>query len=390
MSSSALISDTPIRKQPMNRAWEEGRLALDDGNAEPGWLDTGRIPGLDGLRAVAVGLVLLAHAHQTAGFPKSITLNWLGRIGPIGVEVFFVISGFLITTLIFRELDRTGKLDIRAFYWRRAVRILPAYIALLVAVGVLQWQGRADLQARDWAAALTYTMNFLSHPTWEVGHAWSLSIEEHFYLVWPLIMAIPLAQLGPFACIACIVGCPVLRWVVLLAFPEATPMAELWTFTRLDVIAFGCLLAIIYRSPVSRSRLNSFAGTPVGGFAAFGLLCASLALSQFSAKFAVGVALTLNAACITALVWHVVRNDKSIVAKVLNWGPMIFVGTLSYSLYLWQQLFLNPHSDAFLCRFPQNISVAILAACGSYFLIEKPALQWRAATERRRMLLATT
>jgi len=160
-------------------------------------------------------------------------------------------------------------------------------------------------------------------------------------------------------------------------------MAELWTFTRLDVIAFGCLLAIASRSDVWRHRLDAVAGSTWGAFIAFGVLCLSLVLSQFSWKFVVGIAYTVNAASIAILVWHVVQGGNQRLRKVFNSRPVVFVGTLSYSLYLWQQLFLNPHSEAAFCRFPLNIVLAVAVACASYYLIEQPALKWRAALERR-------
>jgi peptidoglycan/LPS O-acetylase OafA/YrhL len=337
-------------------------------------IQKGRLPSLDGLRAIAVVLVLLAHAHQTGGFPSSRLLSSLGRIGPIGVEVFFVISGFLITTLMLREKTASGAVHISGFYWRRVIRILPAYFSLLGVVAALQWLGYATLQTQDWVGALTYTVNFLRHPAWEIGHAWSLSIEEHFYLIWPLLMALPVAGLGWRICLGCLVVCPLLRWAVLLLWPEYTQMAELWTFTRLDSIATGALLSFIAWNEVTVGWLDRIVNSRLAAVTAFGMLCLSLAASGYSAKFAVGIAYSVNALCIAMLLWLAVRNPGSTVGRMLNWRPLTFVGVISYSLYLWQQIFLQHGREGWAFRFPQNLIFAVAAAVTSYYVIERPFL----------------
>ncbi len=199
------------------------------------------------------------------------------------MEVFFVISGFLITVLILRERERTGRLDIKAFYVRRILRIVPAYACLLLVVACLQAMGLARLAGSDWLAALTYTVNFLRHPAWEVGHAWSLSIEEHFYLAWPFVLA-ALPTLGPPAALGCMVFCFVARWAVMLLAPAWTPMAELWTFIRIDSIAAGCLLAFLARDERWRHRLDRACGDGLRVAAIGGLLVASIAASSFKRK----------------------------------------------------------------------------------------------------------
>jgi peptidoglycan/LPS O-acetylase OafA/YrhL len=290
----------------------------------------------------------------------------------VGVDIFFVISGFLITTLMLRERERTGGLNVRGFYARRLFRIVPAYVALLVTVLVLTMFGAAQLGARDWVAATTYTVNFLHKPAWEVGHAWSLSIEEHFYLAWPLLMAaaLPLARRAALACLALCFG---LRWVILLAFPQYTQMAELWTFTRIDAIATGCVLAFLACDPRWRARLDRLSDSNLTLLAVGLCLAGSLALSA-SAKFGVGVAYSLNAVCIAILLWAAVRRSGSRVGRILNHWTLQSIGVASYSLYLWQQLFLDHGQTGFVHRFPQNVVFAVIAAVLSYRLIERPFL----------------
>ena len=335
---------------------------------KPDWIGRGRIPSLDGLRAVAVVLVLLNHARQTKGFPDIPVLHWIGHAGAIGVEVFFVLSGFLITTLMLREQDRTGELNLTGFYWRRLLRIAPAYVTLLLAVAALQWLGVSQVAPRDWFAAITMTMNFVHRPAWELGHAWSLSIEEHFYLLWPLafVMTPRKWHVAPLA--SCIAVCFVARWIVLVVFPEWTPMSENWTFTRLDTIALGCLLAFVARQRTWRDRLDRVtAWWP----AILLVLVGSLAVSHLSAKWTVGIAFLLNGVCIALLVWAATRSSP----KWLNGRAISAVGVGSYSLYLWQQLFLNHHRESWVNAFPQNLALTALAALASYWIVETPFLR---------------
>ncbi|MDB5358187.1 MAG: acyltransferase 3 [Phycisphaerales bacterium] len=343
---------------------------------------SGRIPSLDGLRAVAVLLVLFAHVHQTAGFPRSRLLDAIGNHAAIGVEIFFVISGFLITTLMLRELHRNDALDIRAFYKRRALRIVPAYLGLLLAVALMDFRGAIHLRRADWIAAITYTVNFLPHPNWNIGHAWSLSIEEHFYLLWPLVMAKGGVAFARRAALGVIAFCFAARWAVLLFAPRYSSMAELWTFTRLDAIVFGCLLAVMVQDASWRDRLHSVCSNGyVVALAGIGL-AASLALSSVSSKFSVGIAYTANSALIVLLLWAAVGRPGSLIGRWLNHPAIAAVGIGSYSLYLWQQIFLNRTSHTFACRFPQNLLFACAAAWVSYRFIERPFLSLKSRVSR--------
>ncbi|MFO1019356.1 MAG: acyltransferase [Planctomycetales bacterium] len=346
----------------------------------PVWLDVGRIPSLDGMRAIAILMVLLTHACQTRRFPVTSEAEpwvkeFLITFASFGVEVFFVLSGFLITVLMMREIDRTDKLDLGAFYRRRAYRILPAYVALLIVVAVLQLCDLTSLRAIDWLAALTYTINFLERPAWEIGHAWSLSIEEHFYLLWPMVVVLVPAKRRVPALLLCLANCFLLRWYVLLFHPEWTSMAELWTFTRLDSIATGCLLAVLAQETGWRNFLDRLSRYwPV----ALGLLTASLFFGHISTKLAVGCGYTLNAACLGLLLWTAVQKNPN----WLNTNILGSIGLGSYSLYLWQQLFLNPYSKSWWTAFPENICLTMVVAWLSYRLIETPFLKLKDRAKR--------
>ena len=150
-----------------------------------------RIPALDGLRAASIALVLLAYLSGTRHFLAMSVLSRCGDIGNLGVSVFFVISGYLITTLLLRDHATNGQIDLLGFDRCRAWRILPAagtYLLVLAVAAVTT--GSSHLSSADWLHALTFTMNYHHDRAWSVGHLWSLSVEEQFYCWWPAAMRV--------------------------------------------------------------------------------------------------------------------------------------------------------------------------------------------------------
>lgn len=346
------------------------------GLSEP-WLACGQIPLLDGFRAVAVLMVLVAHASQTSGFPELGGCSAILKRGAVGVDLFFVISGFLITTLLIREHNRNGRVSLKKFISRRCLRILPAYFCLLSAVFLLQSLGVVSLGLKDWAAAVTHTMNFVQQPAWELGHTWSLSIEEHFYLIWPLAFAV----LGSTRCIGAAVGCIAIgfgiRLGLLMWCPEDAWMAGRWTFTRMDSIAIGCLLALVVQTPRYRiwiSRVCSVRYVP--GLAVFGLVVSTF-LSEYSYRYRVALGYPLDGLLLGVLIWSTLLRQDQPRLQVLDSRWLKAIGIRSYSIYLWQQLFLNPNGNSVLQAYPWNLTCALAAGCLSYRFIELPILRLR-------------
>jgi peptidoglycan/LPS O-acetylase OafA/YrhL len=140
----------------------------------------GRIPSLDGLRAISIGMVIFAHLSGTRFFPSFVA----GRrdLGNIGVRVFFVISGFLITTLLLQELAAKGRISLPLFYLRRSLRIFPCAYTYISIAALLTWAGFLRLRTTDLVHAATYTVNYEVVRPWHTIHLWSLSVEEQFYL----------------------------------------------------------------------------------------------------------------------------------------------------------------------------------------------------------------
>src|SRR5580692_8626360 len=144
-----------------------------------------RIASLDGLRAVSILLVLTSHSILGT---HSFAFRLLFLHADLGVRVFFIISGFLITTLLLNERAESGGISLRLFYIRRTLRILPAFYLFVGTVAILNALGVIAVPPGNWVYVLTYTLNFDPHPPWVLGHLWSLSVEEQFYLLWPLVM----------------------------------------------------------------------------------------------------------------------------------------------------------------------------------------------------------
>lgn len=344
----------------------EGAPAEASGGAE--WLARGRIPALDGLRAIAVLLVLFSHVYLTRGFPLGRLPHLVDRLGNLGVDVFFVLSGFLITTLLCRERERSQRISLRAFYLRRVLRIVPAYLVFLLFVGGLAVAGRAEISRGDWLAAGTYTMNFRAHPAWEVGHIWSLSIEEHFYLLWPPLFALLPRRAAILGLSVVLLLEPLLRIALVVLAPARAMEIELWTFTRLDPIAAGCLLALVSRSVAGFAGLNRAARLwPVAAT----VLAVAIGGSLLSGKFDVGVAPTLIAVAVALLIWAAIRQEP----RWLETRAVVAIGLGSYSLYLWQEVFLNPRRFDWWNRFPQNVALVAVFAALSYRMIEQPFIR---------------
>jgi peptidoglycan/LPS O-acetylase OafA/YrhL len=145
----------------------------------------GRIPSLDGIRAVAVALVLACHYGNDFG------ISDFFNVGDLGVRIFFVISGFLITSLLLKELKQAGSIDLKRFYFRRTLRIFPPFYFYLGAMLALSALGLCNLTFRGALPAFTYTSNYWTE--WNLSgfvtsHSWSLATEEQFYLIWPFVL----------------------------------------------------------------------------------------------------------------------------------------------------------------------------------------------------------
>jgi peptidoglycan/LPS O-acetylase OafA/YrhL len=321
------------------------------------------IPSLDGLRAISIALVIFSHVKNTQRFPQQ--LSFLGDEGRFGVRVFFVISGFLITTLLLREHERTGTVSLKNFYLRRAYRIFPAAYALMLVTCVLFW---SHLSFADISLAVTYLTSYQVVRSPVLGHIWSLSVEEQFYFIWPATFVIARVITPRRVAWAVMLLAPLFRlW---LYYHQASDNILFRSFPVLfDALAAGSLLAIYKPDFSARKWL----------FIGFALLGGSQLTSRLASLNLTVGQVVLNSGLII-LIDHCIRRRY----WLLNCKPVAFIGILSYSLYLWQQMFLTPSGLSGFNVFPLNLVCVFTLATLSYYAIEKPFLALRDSRSKTR------
>ncbi|MBV8557260.1 MAG: acyltransferase [Planctomycetaceae bacterium] len=335
-----------------------------------------RIPSIDGLRAVSIGLVLVWHSGLRPGnvAPAFRPLVWVTMNGPLGVSIFFVISGFLITTLLLKEADETGGISLRDFYVRRACRILPACYAFLGTLLVLKGLGMVPISLKGWLSAVVFVRNYLvpvEGQDFHNAHCWSLSLEEQFYLLWPLGLILLGRRRAIWLAAGLIAAAPLSRVITYFVLPNKRPDIIYMTHTRVDTLMFGCLAALLSDSDAFRGALRRAFAFRLPLLAVFWVMVVSpLLWEAFYGRYLFTVRYTLEGLGIVLVLLWVVERPKSLVGRLLNSRPLVHLGILSYSIYLWQQLFIFK-------SFKFTLLPLLLVAECSYFLIERPFLRLR-------------
>jgi peptidoglycan/LPS O-acetylase OafA/YrhL len=335
------------------------------------------------MRGISIALVLLSHLliYRTPSPAEPLMAGGLAS-GATGVTVFFVLSGYLITTLLLAEERERGRIGLRGFYARRALRIFPAYYAYLAVVVALTLAAvvpRAPLH--DFAASAVYLRNFVGRGH-ETAHLWSLAVEEHFYLLWPsfLILVPPRRRLpATLGLIAAVVA-----WRTALVLTDSVGPGPLHVRTdlRVDSILAGCTLALLL---ARRGSAPLFRHSGPAALAAAAAL-AAWAVGYPRIPHAEAVGTTGTALLIALVLHHVVAAPSGAMVRALSVAPLRAVGKLSYSLYLWQQLFLGTALVAGIGGvrwFPLDLALTVLAALASYALVERPFLRLKDRFSRR-------
>jgi peptidoglycan/LPS O-acetylase OafA/YrhL len=378
------------------------RIAGSEHSTKQPVFQLGHRPALDGIRGLAILAVMLFHLY----LPLNDKLMVFGG-GYFGVDVFFVLSGFLITSLLIGEWERTGKIGLRRFYVRRARRLLPALLCMLfilvevVAVASIVSDRAFDevrLLVKAVPATLFYVTNWAEAFRWFdlkfLSMTWSLSMEEQFYLAWPFLL-LGLLRRGVSH-----------RGLLLLAVSGASA-AFLWrTFlflsgtdtyrlyfafdTRADSILIGCALGLIATGgylPAGEQSRRWLARLAYGGLGAiaFAIIVVPSMWSLQPLVYTVGfTGIALAAALVIA---HILVEPKGHLASLFSWAPLTWMGRLSYGLYLWHSvifvstryylapaLFGQDHVDRFGFNAPSRIAAIALsfaAAVASYYLLER-------------------
>ena len=344
--------------------------------------------GLDGLRAVAVVAVLLYHAQ----------FEWAAG-GWLGVDLFFVLSGFLITSLLVEEHALTGRISLTRFYARRALRLFPALAVVcgaVLAYGAMVYVTGADDRLRGdvWSGAL-YLQNwklaagdgpFLGF----MAHAWSLAIEEQFYVLWPPLVVGVVAVTRRWWPVAVVAGIGAVVGPVLQAVLYDGPSSVARVYYGLDTRAGALLLGAAVGVAAGRGRMPAGRWSRrAAGVAFLGATAAltALVVSTPSSTPALYTGLLAAAdACALLVVIHVVLSPTGVVARVLELRPLAALGRVSYGVYLW-------HWPVFLALTPDGLGLspgpafAVRAAAtlglslASWFVVEKPVLRLKKRVE---------
>jgi peptidoglycan/LPS O-acetylase OafA/YrhL len=338
----------------MGAASGEGRTATPDGSI--------RRPALDGLRGLAVLLVLLCHTW----------VPLVAQAGSVGVTLFFVLSGFLITRLLLAERARTGTVSYCRFYARRARRLLPALVVLLAAVAAYLVASHQSLLPVVLAAAYSANLaNMTGHSLGNLDHLWSLSLEEQFYFVWPVLLPFLARHRRPLVLLATAVAAVVtLRTGLWLT---GAPVARIYygADTRADALLVGCGLAFLGPEVAAHRWLRPAAQ---GGAV---ILAATCVMPDASLAW---VLIPLPFACAAVILWAEQHPGRLVTCR-----PLVLTGRISYGLYLWNlpvALTLRSWDQDIWAKGVVLVAVSFLLAGLSWFVIERPFIR-RPAVEAR-------
>jgi peptidoglycan/LPS O-acetylase OafA/YrhL len=337
----------------------------------------GHVPALDGLRGIAITVVVMFHV-----------LRW-PRGGFLGVDVFFVLSGFLITTLLIQEWQVAERISLRAFYRRRALRLLPALTAMLTVFTlqglILYSLGQIDpsMFRRWWISDLSgllYIQNFVkaaasSNNIVGVGQLWSLGAEEQFYIVWPIVLIWLLRRGSKPRTIAIVAGSAALMVCVHRLELVLSGAPARWIFfsptSRADPIMLGCCLGVCYAYGLFKPQLSRIVGLAAPWAVVLG---GAMIFTQRGLATLFPGLLILEIA--TAIVLLAVMNRSSrFVSAGLSWRPLVGLGKTSYGIYVWHDLFLGLMPPYMV------IPTVLIVAMLSYEYIEKPFLRRKQSSQ---------
>lgn len=338
--------------------------------------DEGRIASLDGLRALAILLVLLSHL-------LSDFTSHLPYLGNFGVKVFFVISGFLITVILVAEFEKTESINLKKFYFRRTLRIFPAYYFYISVIFLTKILGIYQIPLADFIRSLTYTSNYFTTGSLVLGHFWSLAVEEQFYLIYPGLFVLLGLKKIKRVLIFTVLLTPLIRMLTMYLFYSGGNFSLWLVFafhTNMDALAIGCLLAFYRNKLHANTFYQKFLNSSVA-FVSLPLIISAVFYYPQAYLFLFTLGWTiLNLTIVLGIDW-LITNDESRIGKLFNLPPIKYIGVLSYSIYLWQQPFSIYSENLIWTHYPFNLIMIIVFSLISYYLIEKNFLKLRKRSE---------
>ena len=337
------------------------------------------IPSLYGIRAISILLVVVSHCFlrtRGEGRAEKILLALAGN-GTVGVSIFFVVSGFLITLLLLKERSHAGSVDLRDFYLRRVFRILPAFLIYIAVIAVLTLAGSLSVPWQQFWRALTFTMDYVPEKNWFLGHVWSLSVEEQFYLLWPLLLVLCSRRLLTVITGGIIVLGPLIRMLDRVVLPGTRSEIEYMGHTRLDMLMFGCLIALYFEEDWLRALLAKTNALAVPALSAvFLFLISPLIEMRFGGVYIKTFGYSLQGMTISFMMLYLITRPESLPGKVFNSRLVVHLGAISYSLYLWQELFIGFREFSVTIT-AIRVAAAFLLAEISYYFVEAPMLRMK-------------
>lgn len=334
-------------------------------------------------------MVIGYHLSQHHYFPESKLLRYMGMSvfnGPLAVNIFFIISGFLITLLLQAELIKDERVSLKQFYIRRSIRIFPAYYFILFIYFCLQLAGYLSITKLDWISMITFTKQFIPFTINETAHLWSLSVEQIFYFLWPLIFILS----KDYKVVIVLVLILLITTLRVINYQYPLPSMTNSIFSTGDALLVGCLIALLYdkiklwvvEKPIIPfliipllllSLITNFYLyhlTEAPSLVPKGLLMNIIQPISYSLLGTVG--LLTNILVGLGVVYCI--NSAGLIYRILNLPIMNHIGKLSYSIYLWQQLFTS--DIAIMHKFPIIVLLLFIytAALISYKFIERPFL----------------
>ncbi|WP_421750652.1 acyltransferase family protein [Croceimicrobium sp.] len=347
------------------------------------------IKGFDGLRCYSILLVVVTHLGIAHQFEEGSYLRdhlFYFFSGPAGVNIFFAISGFLITTLILNEIKTTGNFNVKLFFYRRFLRLLPPIIPFYIALYIFMQLGYVRETTIGLLASIFYLFNFVPRAkiSWspELSHTWSLAVEEQFYIFWAIIFKFfnsykrsILIFVILFLCVLAFYFLPSI--VVHIKgqdyFLEEVFFVDRWVIPAVAPILLGALFAQLNFSNYKQIR-EKFKGNLPGYFSLLVFL-SPLYLPEFLMPW---VKIFHGLGSTFLLLW-VFNNQERGIIRVLEWAPIKYIGVISYGVYIWQGFFVrtgpNGTPKIWLHDFPYNVVLTFVVAILSYELYEKKVLR---------------
>jgi len=329
------------------------------------------LPSLNGIRALCIFLVIGSHADRSMNFPEILKPYWKFLFnGGLGVNVFFVLSGYLITFLLLKEEAKNETISLGGFYKRRFIRILPIYFTLLIVFALFQIFGLFNFESCAWLTSLTFTKNY-GCGSWIDGHLWSLSVEEQFYIFWPIVFKFCGKSLRKYFAFALLMLCPILR---VYYYKHNQLGAYNFSFqSNADCLMWGCIGAMYLKEIINYIKnINQ-------KFLRIGIVLIILLVWQLQNLLLLGWLTvpffkTVISICSVLAFISFTNFKEGVSFNILNTRILNYIGILSYSIYVWQQIFFAPEVGIFHF-FPVNFISIFIVAFLSYNLVEKPFLK---------------